>query len=73
VPLAVAQHKAINDLARTLIDFSTAVQVHGQLASDISTFYYAASHLTDGTSGWQLQSPVVESDLLTLAQECQGI
>jgi hypothetical protein len=72
VPLAVAQHKAINDLAQTLIDFSTAVQVRGQLASDISTFYYAASHLTNGTSGWQLQSPVVESDLLTLAQECQG-
>jgi hypothetical protein len=44
-----------------------------QLAPDISTFYYAASHLTNGIPGWQLQSPVVESDLLTLAQECQGI
>jgi hypothetical protein len=72
VPPAAAQHKAITDLARALIDFSTAVQVHGQLASDISTFYYAASHLTSATPGWQLQSPVVENDLLTLAQECQG-
>jgi hypothetical protein len=68
-----AQYEAINNLNRTLIDFSTAVQVRGQLASDVSTFYYAASHLTNGTPGWQLQSPVVESDLLTLAEECQGI
>jgi hypothetical protein len=58
---------------RALTDFNVAVQVRGQLASDVSTFYYAASHLTNGTLGWQLQSRVVESDLLTLAQECQGI
>jgi hypothetical protein len=70
-PTAV-QDKAINDLTRALTDFSGAVQVRGQLASDVSTFYYAASHLTNGTPAWQLQSPVVESDLLTLAQECQG-
>jgi hypothetical protein len=67
-----AQHQAVNDLTRALTDFSSAVEIRGQLASDVSTFYYAASHLTNGTPGWQLQDPVVESDLLTLAAECQA-
>ena len=68
-----AQRKAVNDLMRALPDFSTAIGARGVFASEVSTVYYAASHLTNRTPGWPLQSPVLDSDLWALASQCQAI